>query len=379
MSAGEGETVWRRKPGREAGDRKRLDAMCCSSSDDGGCAGAEKGEKARGSPKKARRYTLVSFWELPEYMKDNEFILGHYRADWPLAEAARSLFRWHNETLNVWTHLIGFLVFLGLTVANFVDVPQVADLLGLFSWSNSTSAGTNISYSKELLLGTNSLVNLSQITEEEMKVGSLQAAVTRWPFFVFLGGSMFCLLSSSICHLFSCHSPCLNIQLLRMDYVGITVMIITSFFPPIYYIFQCEPHWQLIYLGGITAMGMFTVMTLLTPSLSSGKFRAFRAMLFSSMGFFGIVPAIHGCIVNWSNPQRSITLAYESAMALSYIAGTFFYVSRIPERLKPGWFDLAGHSHQIFHVFVIMGALAHYGATLLLLQWRDRVGCNGTV
>ncbi|KAK3423156.1 hypothetical protein EUGRSUZ_F00065 [Eucalyptus grandis] len=213
--------------------------------------------------------------------------------------------------------------------------------------TNSTSAGTNISYSKELLLGTNSLVNLNQITEEEMKVGSLQPAATRWPFFVFLGGSI---------HLFSCHSHCLNIQLLRMDYVGITVMIITSFFPPIYYIFQCEPHWQLIYLGGITAMGID-----------------------SSMGFFGIVPAIHACIVNWSNPQCPITLVYESAMALSYITGTLFSVSRIPERLKPGWFDLAGHSHQIFHVFVIVGALAHYVATLLLLQWRDRVGCDRTM
>ncbi|KAK3439446.1 hypothetical protein EUGRSUZ_C04304 [Eucalyptus grandis] len=212
-----------------------------------------------------------------------------------------------------------------------------------------------------------------------MKIGSLQSAVTRWPFFVFLGGSMFCLLSSSICYLFSCHSHYLNIQLLRMDYVGIMVLIITSFFPPICCIFQCEPHWQLIFLGEITAMGMFTVVTLLAPSLSSGKFQVFRAMLFSSMGFFGIAPAIHACIVNWSNPQRPIVLAYESAMVLSYITGTLFYVSRIPERLKPGWFDLAGHSHQISHVFVIMGALAHYGATLLLLQWQDRVGCNRTV
>ncbi|KAI6668619.1 hypothetical protein NL676_010818, partial [Syzygium grande] len=93
----------------------------------------------------------------------------------------------------------------------------------------------------------------------DLKIAPLQPAATQWPFFVFLGGSMFCLLSSSICHLFSCHSHCLNIQLLRMDYVGITVMIITSFFPPIYYIFRCEPHWQLIYISGITAMGMFTV------------------------------------------------------------------------------------------------------------------------
>jgi predicted membrane channel-forming protein YqfA (hemolysin III family) len=44
--------------------------------------------------------------------------------------------------------------------------------------------------------------------------------------------------------------------------------------------------------------------------------------------------------------------------------------------LKPGLFDLTGHSHQIFHVFVVLGALAHYGATLLFLEYRDLVGCE---
>jgi len=50
-----------------------------------------------------QRYALVSFMELPNYMKDNEYILRYYRANWPLKEAFFSLFRWHNETLNVWT------------------------------------------------------------------------------------------------------------------------------------------------------------------------------------------------------------------------------------------------------------------------------------
>lgn len=48
-------------------------------------------------------YPLLRFEDLPEYMKDNEFILNYYRADWPLKQALFSLFRWHNETLNVWT------------------------------------------------------------------------------------------------------------------------------------------------------------------------------------------------------------------------------------------------------------------------------------
>ncbi|XWS72983.1 hypothetical protein CRYUN_Cryun02cG0086700 [Craigia yunnanensis] len=331
----------------------------------------------QGSNKAKRRlYALVSYKELPEYMKDNEFILNYYRANWSLKEALFSMFRWHNETLNVWTHLLGFVLFLGLSMANLMEVPQVSDLITFLTRSFPISGDTNVSHdSEDLILGTTNLIDLKRITTPELDITLPVTPVTRWPFYVFLGGSMFCLLSSSICHLFSCHSHHLNLTLLRIDFAGITAMIITSFFPPIYYIFQCDPQWHFVYLGGITALGLFTIVTLLSPTLSTGKFRAFRALLFSSMGLFGIVPGIHAAIINWSNPRRTITLAYESAMAIFYLTGTMFYVSRIPERLKPGWFDLAGHSHQIFHILVVMGALAHYGASLVFLEWRDLNSC----
>ncbi|XP_020237191.1 heptahelical transmembrane protein 1 [Cajanus cajan] len=323
-----------------------------------------------------KRYPLLSFWELPEYMKDNEYILRYYRANWPFKHALFSLFRWHNETLNVWTHLIGFLLFLGLTLANLMK-PRVVDLVEHFTRSFSLSSEKNVSHSiKDLFMGTTLLFDLNHETPLTIELESTALVIARWPFFVFLGGSMFCLLSSSMCHLLCCHSRNLNLFLWRLDYVGIVVMIITSFFPQIYYIFLCEPHWQIIYLAGITAMGLFTIATMLSPTLSTSKYRAFRAMLFCSMGLFGIVPAIHACFVNWSNPRRNITLAYESGMALSYLTGTLFYVTRIPERWKPGWFDLAGHSHQIFHALVVAGALAHYAATLQMLEWRDSYGCD---
>ena len=122
-------------------------------------------------------------------------------------------------------------------------------------------------------------------------------------------------------------------------------------------------------------MGVFTVITLLSPALSTGKFRSFRAFLFMGMGLFGLIPAVHAVMMNWHAPQRNGILVYETMMALSYLTGTMFYVTRIPERWKPGWFDLAGHSHQIFHCFVIMGALAHYGAALVFLEFRGQVGC----
>lgn len=60
-----------------------------------------------------------------------------------------------------------------------------------------------------------------------------------------------------------------------------------------------------------------------------------------------------------------------------YISGAVLYAMRVPERfahadgpalLQPvaGRFDLFGHSHQIFHVFVVIAAWCH---------WTALVGC----
>lgn len=63
-----------------------------------------RGEKQSSNKQgKRRSYALMSYKELPDYMKDNEFILNYYRVNWSLKEAFFSIFRWHNETLNVWT------------------------------------------------------------------------------------------------------------------------------------------------------------------------------------------------------------------------------------------------------------------------------------
>lgn len=52
---------------------------------------------------KRLRHQLVDYNSLPPYLRDNEFIIGSYRAEWPLKHIFLSIFSIHNETLNVWT------------------------------------------------------------------------------------------------------------------------------------------------------------------------------------------------------------------------------------------------------------------------------------
>ena len=199
--------------------------------------------------------------------------------------------------------------------------------------------------------------------------------ITRWPFFAFLGGAMFCLLASSICHLLSCHSERLSYIMLRLDYAGIAALISTSFYPPVYYSFMCYPFFCNLYLGLITVLGIATILVSLLPVFQNPEFRTIRASLFFGMGLSGVGPILHKLFLFWGEPEVFHTTGYEILMGAFYGIGALVYATRIPERWMPGKFDIAGHSHQLFHVLVVAGAYTHYRAGLVYLRWRDLRGC----
>ncbi|GLJ29226.1 hypothetical protein SUGI_0576510 [Cryptomeria japonica] len=105
------------------------------------------------------------------------------------------------------------------------------------------------------------------------------------------------------------------------------------------------------------------------------EFRTFRASLFFGMGVSGIAPILHKLILYKDEPAALYTTAYEVAMGVFYGLGALVYALRIPEKWKPGKFDIAGNSHQLFHVLVVIAAYTHYRAGLIYLQWRDAKGC----
>ena len=47
-------------------------------------------------------------WDIPEDIRDNLFILTGYRVGFDdVWKTSKTIFMWHNETMNVWTHLLG--------------------------------------------------------------------------------------------------------------------------------------------------------------------------------------------------------------------------------------------------------------------------------
>ncbi|XP_027356938.1 heptahelical transmembrane protein 4-like [Abrus precatorius] len=392
--------------------------------DDRVCSKFRKGVKIW----KKLKYQLVEYNSLPAYLRDNEFILDYYRAEWPLKQIFLSIFSIHNETLNVWTHLIGFFLFLFLTIYTAVRAPVVVDfdsiqhlseIIGkadlnkihlellkclpslpnmpdlvkfknelsasLYSFDYSSFSGwtfvqllTNCLPEQFSLVSSCSSHQLLELRYDTVNVvvsPFMVQPITRWPFYAFLGGAMFCLLASSACHLLACHSQRLSYIMLRIDYAGIAALIATSFYPPVYYSFMCNPFFCFLYLGFITLMGIATIIFSLLPFFQKSEFRKYRASLFFLMGFSGVAPIIHKLILHKHQPEALQTTGYEILMGVLYGLGALIYVTRIPERWMPGKFDIAGHSHQLFHILVVAGAYTHYHDGLIYLRWRDFQGC----
>eukprot|EP00268_Persea_americana_P013301 TRINITY_DN15792_c0_g1_i2.p1 TRINITY_DN15792_c0_g1~~TRINITY_DN15792_c0_g1_i2.p1 ORF type:complete len:420 (-),score=47.55 TRINITY_DN15792_c0_g1_i2:374-1633(-) len=401
-------------------------ASCCLGGEDGCRVSAKEGKGKRLWQKV--KYQLVEYHSLPGYLKDNEYIIGHYRSEWPLKQVFLSIFSLHNETLNVWTHLIGFFIFLALTIYTAMKIPKVVDLHSLQNLPEVLKRADLHKLHSEIMTCLPSIPNMSNLQRmrDELKtslpsmdmlpslsgwhvvelltnclpqrfshanhtdVCVLQTVkedlanilaplmvrpITRWPFFAFLGGAMFCLLASSTCHLLSCHSERLSYIMLRLDYAGIAALISTSFYPPVYYSFMCNPFFCNLYLGFITLLGIATILFSLLPVFQNPEYRTLRATLFFGMGVSGVAPILHKLILFWHQPAALHTTGFELLMGAFYGIGALVYATRIPERWKPGRFDIAGHSHQLFHVLVVAGAYTHYHAGLLYLKWRDLEGC----
>ncbi|KAJ1880231.1 hypothetical protein LPJ57_002374 [Coemansia sp. RSA 486] len=113
----------------------------------------------------------------------------------------------------------------------------------------------------------------------------------------------------------------------------------------------------------------------IAPKFATSEYRPLRAATFVALGLSGIVPAIHASwLFGWEYTLNAVQVPYMLMMGGTYIVGAVIYSARFPERLWPGKFDYWLHSHQIFHIFVVIAAIFHYIGVSRALRWTHTAG-----
>jgi len=282
-------------------------------------AATKSGEMAKSAMRKVKHWNHLSYAKLPNWMKDNEFLqFGHRPELNSFRECFKSIFGIHSETGNIWTHLIGFVIFVAYAILFYLK-------------PLCENCQTDLDLKEKLIF-----------------------------LFFFLGATL-CLGLSSLFHTVCCHSEHISKLFVKFDYVGISLLTIGSFIPWIYYGFYCHFTAKVVYLSTICVLGVLTIIVSLMDSFASKSFRPIRAILFVCLGGFGFVPSCHFLIMSgWEAAQVEFSIHKVLLMGALYILGAVIYGSRIPERFLPGKCDIWFHSHQIFHVLVIAAAFVHF-------------------
>lgn len=266
---------------------------------------------------------------LPDWLKDNDFLHYHHRPPLPSFRTCfKSIFRIHTETGNIWTHLLGCLAFIIIAICFLVHSIMSRD-----DW---------------------------------------QEIVAYMMFFL---GAILCLGFSCLFHTLYCHSSQVAKIFSKLDYSGITFLIVGSFVPWLYFGFYCDKIARYTYLVCIISLGAVCLFVALRDTFGLPKYRPLRAGLYVALGLSGVVPAIHYVSIN------SFIIAIEGGglgwmllMACLYILGAVLYAIRVPERFFPGKCDIWFQSHQIFHVLVLAAAFVHYHGINTMAAYREEIG-----
>ena len=93
--------------------------------------------------------------------------------------------------------------------------------------------------------------------------------------------------------------------------------------------------------------------------------------MFVGMGLSAVFPVLHGLFLFGIDQMRQqVGLVWLLLQGFLYILGAGIYAARVPERLRPGHFDILGSSHQIFHILVVCAAVAHLTGLLKAFDYR---------
>ena len=243
-------------------------------------------------------------------------IMTGYRHEPTAWQCARSLFMLHNETLNIWTHIISIAFYVAMIVRLYATPDEVF--------------GRAITINERRIFMLHCLGNCA----------------------VFLGSTLY--------HTFCSLGAQARDTLLLLDIAGISWMISAEFTSLLLLIFVCSPKLRLVYcvvVGG-------PLLAMVAAPLYSKLVRNALLVLTSA---FSLVPMVHFTSMLTVEAQWFFVKPMVGGL-LSYGVGFVIFQGRLPERFAPGGFDTFGMSHTIWHCFIFAASLSMHSTIVHMLR-----------
>ncbi|CAK4662073.1 hypothetical protein LEN26_016163 [Aphanomyces euteiches] len=302
-----------------------------------------------------------------DFLGFNQYIHTGYRVHHTWTDCVLSLFEFHNETLNVWTHLVGAILFLGLCGLSAMTAWSPPSVLKPhfhpFHLEHGLFTPTTYDHSPRL-----------QVPPSEVFLSHGQH-VSQWPIVVYASGVAICFACSAIYHLMYIQSRAWCDWFSQVDYAGIIVLIASAFVPFLYYSFYCNPTIQAIYLSIVAILAVASLVASFAPSFQAHP--NIRTGVFLCLAGFGLVPLVHLIRAHGIRDANvQMTLRALGHTSVFNFMGIFFYVTRFPESRFPGRFDVVGASHQLWHLCVLAASLVHYTNAVEHFELRCMMPCN---
>ncbi|KAK6503314.1 hypothetical protein TWF481_008337 [Arthrobotrys musiformis] len=276
------------------------------------------------------RWPLIGSKDIiPAWLCDNDFIL-----DWhpmPTYSYAKSFRLWrclHMETMNIYTHLIGFI---GFFVAG----------ISLYNIAKSTS-------------------------------GSKLTSGDTYAFGISITAATLCFAFSSIFHTLRSHSYYVHHFWGRMDIFGICILALGGGASANYYAMYSNPKAQMIYWGMNAVFAFLAAVFLFDTGGGGTEMLVLRGGTFTILAISAMLPILHAIgILGWDTACTQIGAQWYLAEGISLLVGVCLFVGRVPERFWPGKFDIWGHSHQLFHIFAVIGTGFHVAALVAAYNYQQ--------
>ncbi|XP_075247484.1 progestin and adipoQ receptor family member 3-like [Convolutriloba macropyga] len=284
-------------------------------------------------PSSCHQLPLTNYAAIPPYLRGNRFVLTGYRVNYSAKHCIYSVFQCSNELVNIWSHLLGFLLF---AVLYLRDV-------------------------------------LSYLPKE----GALWNDYAIFTITIAMFG--YCMLCSTGFHVFNSHSQRCYSVWLAIDVSGVAVGALGCYLSGVYYGFYCYPFWRTVYAIMVGFMCVSVLGCQVYDALRQTHSTLRSVILFGCLGAMSVVPVTHWvCLENGLSPTVQVFLPKVFIMYSLLVGAMVLYLAKLPERLFPGTFDLAGHSHNLWHLMVLIALCYWHKSALQIVHVMINTKCNNT-